>query len=99
MSTDSKNQLFTYDPSKYAVYQMAEYALQGKGKMVIQKMFPNMFLTKTSPFQNNTYNCVHFFKPEITEDNLTQIKDFFQGDVHRIIFPRSEKLSTFLSDH
>jgi hypothetical protein len=78
---------------------MVEYALQGSGKKLISKEFPKMFLVKTEPFQDDAYNCVHFFESEITENDLVLVRDFFQGAVHRINFPRSEKFSHFLDTH
>jgi hypothetical protein len=78
---------------------MVEYVLQGKAKKLIQKEFQNMHLAKTEPFQDDAYNCVHFFKPEITERDLIEVSDFFQGAIHRINVPRSELLSNFLLNH
>jgi hypothetical protein len=96
---NNNSQLFTYDPSKYAVYQMAEYVLQGSEKRLMSKEFSKMFLVKTEPFQDDTYNCVHFFESEITEEDILLVRGFFQGAIHRVNFPRNEKLSHFLDMH
>jgi len=95
------NQLFRYDPSRHAAYQMVEYVLQGRGETFVWKEFPNMFLVKADPFQNEVYNYnyAHFFEPEITEADLTLIDDFFQGVRHGIKFPRNEVMSRFLGEH
>ena len=94
-----KNQLLRYDPSRHTVYQMLEYALQEKEVKVIRKELPNMFLIKTEPFQYHSFHCVHFFEPVMTEQDMVQIKDFFQGDAHRIHLPRNTASSHFLSEH
>lgn len=97
--TSPQHQLFISNPSRYVVYQMIDYVFQGRDEKLIQKEFQNMHLVKIEPFQDEKYNCVYFFQPEITEDDLVHIQEFFQGAAHRIKFPCSEALSHFLDAH
>jgi hypothetical protein len=96
---ETNHQLLTYDPSKYAVYQMAEYVLQGSNKKLVQKTFPNMLLSKITPFQDDLYNYAYLFEEEISEDILSQIQMFFENEKFRICFSKSSDLNSFLSQH
>jgi hypothetical protein len=80
------NQLSHYDPSKYTVYQMIEYAFsqrsgslqaQNDKKKLVQQEDNHLSLFKTEPFQNVLYNYVYVLEEHLTENDLCVVRAFF----------------------
>jgi len=77
MIIGKENPLHSYDPSRYTVYQMLDYALRGTEKKLIQHSLPDMLLSKIDPYQDDLYNYAHLFTTNLSELQLIQIQNFF----------------------
>lgn len=91
--------LIAHDPSRYVVYQMVGRMKTVQNIEVVQKVFPNAFLFKTTPFVNTLYNYAHIFDEPVDDALISEIKSFFGKESFRIKTYANENVENFLLSH